>query len=86
MDTATTMRTEAVMEMLPIGQRTFEKRKRNHCGSRADTVMQADITMKKMIWASGEKRKKFKTVFIVFTSLNFVQLIVQVLSAWLRYR
>ena len=49
-ETATTMRTEAVMEMLPIGQRTLAKRKRNHCATLFDTVMHEDITMKKMIW------------------------------------
>ena len=50
METATTMSTEAVMEMLPIGHRTLAKRKRNHWGSLSDTVMHDDITMKKMIW------------------------------------
>jgi hypothetical protein len=45
------MRTEAVMEMLPMGQRTLAKRRRNHCGSPDETVVQADITMKKIICA-----------------------------------
>ena len=48
-ETATTMSTEAVIEMFPMGQRTLANRKRNHCGSVFDTVMQDDMTMKKII-------------------------------------
>ena len=48
-DTATTSRTEPVMQMLPRGQRTLLKMIVNHCGSVSERVTQTEVRMKKAI-------------------------------------
>ena len=46
-ETATTRRTETVMQMFPRGQRILLKETVNHSGSLPETVTQTEVRMKK---------------------------------------
>jgi hypothetical protein len=60
-ETATTSRTETVMQMLPKGHKTLLKMMVNHCGSFCERVTHTEVRMKKAISSVSEIERAIKS-------------------------